>query len=314
MRTSGLVGIFSVEDSTISRFTPFKLKSYHLRLFLLYSFMMQLSQLQLNGEKMISRILKMLIVFFLVLSNLGCKENSTESGKGKIPEDNLIAFYPFNGNAGDESGNENHCILYGCELTENRIGIANAALRLDGVDNYIDFGGISIPDSSSITITQWFKIGSEERTHTYMLVNDYSPSSGEWGIFIGIRPEGIIQSAAGAGGNNHLLRAESTTTISVDKWNFIAVVFDDMNKLLQLYINGVLSAENTPTQPENEWTENDHLRHNWAIYPLLMGRISASLVNPTVKTEYFKGTIDDIRIYNRVLDKDEINILLNQLD
>ncbi len=52
--------------------------------------------------------------------------------------DGLVAFYPFNGNALDESGNGNHGTVSGSVLTEDRFGKPNNAFLFDGVDDYIE--------------------------------------------------------------------------------------------------------------------------------------------------------------------------------
>ncbi len=52
--------------------------------------------------------------------------------------DGLVAYYPFNGNANDESGNGNNGIVHGATLTADRSGNANSAYSFNGIDNYID--------------------------------------------------------------------------------------------------------------------------------------------------------------------------------
>jgi len=49
--------------------------------------------------------------------------------------DGLVAYYPFNSNANDESGNGYHGIIYGATLVSARIG--NAYL-FNGINNYIE--------------------------------------------------------------------------------------------------------------------------------------------------------------------------------
>ena len=52
----------------------------------------------------------------------------------------LVAYYPFNGNANDESGNGNDGIVNGSTLTSDRNGDDNAAYEFDGLNGYIDTG------------------------------------------------------------------------------------------------------------------------------------------------------------------------------
>jgi hypothetical protein len=52
--------------------------------------------------------------------------------------DGLVAYYPFNGNANDKSGNGNHGTVHGATLTEDRFGNADSAYNFDGVYDYIE--------------------------------------------------------------------------------------------------------------------------------------------------------------------------------
>ena len=47
-------------------------------------------------------------------------------------KDGLVAYYPLNGNANDESGNGNHVTVYGATLTTDRFGNTNKAYSFDG--------------------------------------------------------------------------------------------------------------------------------------------------------------------------------------
>jgi hypothetical protein len=51
--------------------------------------------------------------------------------------DGLVAYYPFNGNANDESGNGNHGIVYGATIVEDVNGKPMGAYHFDGLSNYI---------------------------------------------------------------------------------------------------------------------------------------------------------------------------------
>ncbi|MBK8496098.1 MAG: LamG domain-containing protein [Chitinophagaceae bacterium] len=70
----------------------------------------------------------------------------------------MAAYYPFNGNANDESGNGNNGTVNGATLTTDRFGIANKAY------NFTNPNHISIPNSNifgdEFTLSYWFKINS----------------------------------------------------------------------------------------------------------------------------------------------------------
>ena len=54
-----------------------------------------------------------------------------------VPTNGLVGWWPFNGNANDESGLGNNGIVSGSTLTSDRFGNANSAYLFDGVNDYI---------------------------------------------------------------------------------------------------------------------------------------------------------------------------------
>ncbi len=66
-----------------------------------------------------------------------------------VPTNELAAWYSFNGNANDESVNENHGVpMNGIALTTDRNGEANSAYLFDGSDDYIN-----VEDDSTLLLT-----------------------------------------------------------------------------------------------------------------------------------------------------------------
>ncbi len=52
-----------------------------------------------------------------------------------VPTNGLVGWWPFNGNANDESGNGNNGNVNGATLTTDRFGVANKAYSFDGMNN-----------------------------------------------------------------------------------------------------------------------------------------------------------------------------------
>ena len=57
----------------------------------------------------------------------------------------LVAYYPFNGNANDESGNGNNGVVHGATLTFDRFGNPNRAYHFNGIDNFIVASANNLP-------------------------------------------------------------------------------------------------------------------------------------------------------------------------
>jgi hypothetical protein len=81
--------------------------------------------------KRFKRLKKMILLLLLASFYLNCW------GTDDLTRNGLLACYPFNGNANDESGNENHGSVFGATLTSDRLGNPNSAYEFDGSDDYI---------------------------------------------------------------------------------------------------------------------------------------------------------------------------------
>ena len=227
------------------------------------------------------------------------KDNQDHSTKGNIwefstgsgqptPTQGLVAYYPFNGNANDESGNNNNGTVSGASLTSDRFGHPNSAYQFSGSDYIKTQPSQSFPiGSMDRTISVWVKssnyavpnkflVGWGTLSHHKMcalvfgLGNKASSKPGFWGWVDDI---------------------PSNSTLNNNIWYHI--VFVHKNGIGKLYINGKLDAEkelklDTPSKT--------------ALY------ISGS--RPPMS--YFNGIIDDIRIYSNALSESEINDLYHE--
>lgn len=73
----------------------------------------------------------------------------------------MAAYYPFNGNANDESGNGNHGAAFGASLTTDRSGNADSTYSFDGVNDYIDIGkDASLKMTDGLSISAWINIAT----------------------------------------------------------------------------------------------------------------------------------------------------------
>ncbi len=72
-----------------------------------------------------------------------------------IPTDGLVAWWPFNGNANDESGNGNHGLVTGATYTANRAGVSNQAILLNGTSDHITVANSASLQVTSLTFCGW---------------------------------------------------------------------------------------------------------------------------------------------------------------
>ena len=69
--------------------------------------------------------------FLLGTLLLGC-ERTTVGTKTPRADKDLVAYYPFEGNANDESSHQNHGIVYQASLSSNRLGSPGSAYAFNG--------------------------------------------------------------------------------------------------------------------------------------------------------------------------------------
>ena len=74
-----------------------------------------------------------------------------------VPTNGLVGWWPFNGNANDESGNANNGTVNGATLTTDRFGDSSSAYDFDGND-LIDIN--SLFDYQERTTNRFCRINS----------------------------------------------------------------------------------------------------------------------------------------------------------
>jgi PKD repeat protein len=199
----------------------------------------------------------------------------------------LVADYPFNGNASDISGYENHGTVYGAMMTTDRFDNPDAAYNFNGIDQYIEVSpssSLNTAEMSGFSVSLWGKLNLVDDEETFLNVNNKSD-----GNDFDIRPQnGKITFINNGGG----LFLQDIQEVATNEWYHIAVVLDYSTDSAFLYINGQLAAADTtefvlPTGPY--FSFGKHTLNSW----------------------YFNGVLDDIKIYNRVLSVEEIGGLYN---
>ena len=81
-----------------------------------------------------------------------------------VPTDGLVAWYPLDGGGLDGTGLGEEAIIHGGEWVIDRFGLENGAIRLDGVDDYVEIPSsdqINFGDSQSFTVALWWSPDAE---------------------------------------------------------------------------------------------------------------------------------------------------------
>ncbi len=216
--------------------------------------------------------------------------------KAQISDEGLIAYYPFNGNANDESGNGNNGIVYGASLTTDRFGNPNSAYSFNGIDNYISVKSSPtlISPSNKLTMTGWAMISGYSFRHYIVDKRINFDTSSPFDSYVLLSSNTFPNQTWQAFTSSNSSITTGSTILEQNSWYFVAGVYDGTK--VDLYVNGIFESSN-PASGNISYSD----------FPLYIGAGG-------LKPEHFmNGKIDDIRIYNRVLTPGEI-LSLNNLN
>ncbi len=203
-----------------------------------------------------------------------------------LPTNGLLAWYPFNGNANDESGKGNHGTVYSATLTSDKSGNPNKAY------NFAGNARIQItPDTSLntriISINAWVNFAN---TNLGMLVTrrKWSDASAEQYSFdtkaFYVKRNGACQAATGWSPLNF------NNTPGTSTWAMVTVTYDGIN--MKYYLNGALNSSSNLSSFINMDScigADIIFGATWSSFPF-----------------YYSGKLDDVSIYNRALNASEI--------
>ncbi len=231
-----------------------------------------------------------------ILAQLALEPNCLSEG--------LLAYYPFNGNAGDSSGNGNHGTVNGATLSEDRFGNFSKAYKFGTRKTII----VNNPSSAlnltgSFSISSWFKFDTLATLYNgSMLISKHDGDIGSDGWTYGIwNPNHNLQTQILNFQANDQFNTstypDSTGIVGASVWINFIVTYDLQNQLLKYYKNGKLVlSKNILFKVIN---------NPKALTIGFQNSSSGTYLN------YFRGSIDDIRIYGRVLAAAEIEYLSN---
>ncbi|MCF6180861.1 LamG-like jellyroll fold domain-containing protein [Lutibacter sp.] len=208
----------------------------------------------------------------------------------------LVAYYPFNGNANDESGSENNGTVHGATLTTDRFGIANSAYHFNGVDNDIQCLFPGPLGGADRTISFWAKTNVLLTTNYGNVVLSYgiSPTSFDYGARFDISINSKARGLAVGLGGGELNKAFDN---SDGNWHYYTVVFD--NTIGANLTNILFYGDGNKLTTTAAFNGADNNIHTSNQYPIYIGMLYAY-------GRYFNGDIDEVKVYNKALTETEI--------
>ncbi len=210
-----------------------------------------------------------------------------------VPTNGLIGWWPFNGNANDESGNGNNGTVNGAVLTTDRFNNTDAAYTFDGINSVINISAsntLNITDS--ISISAWVVRNNSSNNLPQGIVGPPNALTVNGGYYLR-----VINQNADLAVSQPYTETLSNQTIPGSVWVHLVATYD--NSISKIYINGVL---------DTQVTIGSGLLDSWSgSNPITFGQE----INYNLPTDLhaWDGKLDDIGIWNRALDSAEVKQL-----
>jgi len=238
---------------------------------------------------------------------MACIANLNAQVPSYVPTNGLVGYWPFNGNANDESGNGNNGTVNGATLTAGLEG-ANSAYNFNSNNT-----NISIPNNDSLnlsntdfTINVWVKLNSnfpsnanldENKFYTILGKRQYGRCENNYSFGVSTPDSnngaGSLVLAQGPVGCGNFIHSNQSI-VSKDYWINISIVYTVDDQVIKFMQNGNLVLQETGISFGNGnnsdlWFGNDVSGY----------------------AEFFPGIIDNIGIWNRALTEQEIANIYN---
>ena len=212
--------------------------------------------------------------------------------QSKITE-GLVAYYPFDGDANDASGNGNSPVYNNATLTADRFGHARSAYHFNGRNSFMKIkNSRSLNTGKRLSIAVWVRATGfyTGKCYNNMLVSkghsDYMP--GNYSLRFADAYTGCTNPKV----NKEMFYGPgaiaATPLVQLNKWYHVVITSDGV--AARIYVDCALRGSG-PAE-ESNFTNS---------YDLFIGRME----DPDYPY-WLNGDVDDVRIYNRVLSEAEI--------
>ncbi len=197
-----------------------------------------------------------------------------------IPRNGLVAEYLFSNNYLDTSGNGYNGTNFSTTFTTDRKSQSNKAIALNGSNQYVT---VPFPLPNVFTISTWVKLDNLTIDRTII---------GNWSSQL------LLYMDKGGGGDGYVIIVKDSTSTHLTSiaensatlnWQHVLCTYEDGATGLKLYVDNVLK-ETAAGGPDVRTT----------LVETAIGVDSAVNI-----VRDMAGDIDDVRIWNRILNVDE---------
>lgn len=193
----------------------------------------------------------------------------------------LVAYFPFNGNANDESGNNHNGITFGATLSKDGNGNKKNAYFFDGDDDFMDISSVSNSIPLNHTRCAWIKTNMDSIGQILCTGN----FANNRGCYLAVKENKLVVGGSANRWNNVLIDDKITD----NQWHFVCAAYENGNSA-KVYIDGEFRSQVSIGYDTGDWITYIGKNHKRDI-------------------QYFNGVMDQVRIYDRILSDNEIKTL-----
>jgi hypothetical protein len=219
----------------------------------------------------------------------------------------LVGEYLFNGNASDSSGNGKNGVINNLSLATDRFGVSGAAYNFSGNYSYITIPTLLPNIGAGATMFAWFKADPSQLFGQQNIISQPRGNLPFQNQLVGLRlqintGDGSSNFRVNAGYNdntqNSVVFGPDNTAVADGNWHSVAATLfsDSTSRTLSVYFDGVF-AQSVSLSPLNVASD----------VPFYIGTQFDPLI--TNNESPFIGVIDDVRVYNRPLNTEEVHAL-----
>lgn len=212
----------------------------------------------------------------------------------------LIAHYNFNGSVLDMSGNGYDGRVQGAFLTEDRFGNCEYAYGFQESPNLISIPNNVLDQAESFSVSLWIK--TDQQGVAITAANNRRHNE----FFIQIRPEDYIYTTVRADPSKVKQGVAGNIKVVDNNWHHIVVTRNHISGNMKIHVDGVLDTDTNILLVGNPVPK---LPLEIAENGFHIGADQDCIGGCWDPNQQFKGSIDDVRFYNRVLSNDEIKAL-----
>lgn len=217
----------------------------------------------------------------------------------QLPIDNVVAYFPFNGNASDVTGNGNTTTnLTSLILTSDRLGQLGTAFSFNGSSSIIKLPNQLLPTNIAFAISCWVNItGNHSTADQSQTIIDLR---GQYQIAISYYQSNYLANPSSFGfyvysSPNAVNVFSPNNSVQWNTWKHIVANYG--NNVMELYVDGVLIGSQTANPPGTVSGYNNTIGKDY---------------NVGISRNWVNGSIDEVIFYKRKLAAAEVLSLYNR--